>query len=122
MFTRRSADALAVSVARWVELQSVLERIAEVDEQLQVVVEFGRSPDLSRFAQVCIASRDDGLRILTLNATVGRVGATILQAEVHEPSRAERQPDIPGERERLPMSADPVAGMLDVTDNARPAR
>ena len=82
---------------------------------------FGDPQTWARVAQIRIAGRDDVLRIRALNAAVGRPGVAVLQAEVHEPVPAERQSGIPGDRERLPPAAYPVAGMLDVADDAIPA-
>ena len=104
-----------------VELPVVFEQFAEVGEQLEVVVDPGGSPNLGRVTQIGVARVDDALGVVALNGSVGRVGGAVFHAEVEKTVLPHRQPDVAGYRQVLAVSADSVAGVLDVADDPRPA-
>ena len=109
-------------VAVTVELITIVEQMAEVCEQLEVVVDSRRSPNLRRVAQIRIARVDDVRRVLALDGAVGRLGGAVLHADVAETVRSQRHPDVAGYGKRPAVSADSVTRVLDVADDARPAR
>ena len=96
---------LARVVRVGVELDAGGERVAEVPEQLQIVVDLRRAPDLRRVrhdVRVPRGEQRDG--IAAGGAPVGGVRAAVLQAQVGEPGGAERQADVAGDMERLPVA------------------
>ena len=105
-----------------VELITIVEQMAEVCEQLEVVVDSRRSPNLRRVAQIRIARVDDVRRVLALDGAVGRLGGAVLHADVAETVLSQRHPDVAGYGKRPTVSADSVTRVLDVADDARPAR
>ena len=109
-------------VAVTVELKTIVEQMAEVCEQLEVVVVSRRPPNLRRVAQIRIACVDDVQGVLALDGTVSRCGGAVLHAEVSETVRSKREPDVAGYGKRSAVSADSVTRVLDVADDARPAR
>ena len=86
---------------------------AEVGEQLQIVLDQRRAPDARRGAHVLVAAVDHRQRAAVVHRAVGRLGAAVLQAEVQEPFRAERQAGVAGEREARRIAADAVARAAD---------
>ncbi len=70
--------------------------MAEVAEQLQVVLDRRIAPDLHRVGHGGVAGGDEGRRVGPLHAAVRRVGVAVLQAEVGEPAGAEREADVAG--------------------------
>ncbi len=111
---------LLVRVVRvGVQLHAVGERVAEVPEELDVVLDGRIAPDLGRIVDVGVSGRDEGGRVVALHAAVGRVGVAVLQAEVGEPGRAERQADVAGEDRRVAV-ARPVGAGVDLDAAPRP--
>ena len=93
-------DLLVGVVGVAVELHAVGEQVAEIAEELQVVLDPGVAPDLGGVAHVGVAGGDEGGRVEALHAAIGRVGVAVLHAEVGEPRRAEGQPHVAGEAVR----------------------
>ncbi len=93
-----------------VELHAIGEQIAEVAEQLQIVLDRRVAPDLHRIGHGGVAGRDERRRIVSLHAAVGRVGVAVLEAEIGEPVGAEREPDVAGEGVRVAVPCAVGAG------------
>ena len=79
-----------------VELQAIGERKAEIAEELEVALNLRRAPDLSGVSHVGIACSQESRHVAALNAAVGRLGASVLKAEVGETGRAQRQSGVAG--------------------------
>ena len=88
---------LAGVVRMSVELEAIAEQVAEIAEELEVVVDFRRAPDLGRIANIPVAGRDQSRRVATLDAAIARRGVAVFEAEVGKPGGAERQPHVAGE-------------------------
>ena len=73
-----------------VDLHPVGEQVAEIAEQLQVVLDRRVSPDLHRVGHRRVTGRDQRRGVGPLHAAVGRVGVAVLHAEIDEPGVAER--------------------------------
>ena len=100
-----------------VELQAVAEQVAEIAEELEVVLNLGRAPDLGWLSDIGIASCEESRHVATLDAAVGRIGTPILEAEVGETCLAEWQPDVAGEGVRfaVPPLAEGPGDELEAT-------
>ncbi len=92
-----AGHGLARVVGVPVELHAVVEQVAEVAEQLQVVVDRRRPPDLHRVGDRGVAGVDQRLGVVPLHAAAGGAGVAVLQAEVGESGRAERQAGVAGD-------------------------
>ena len=79
-----------------VELQAIGEREAEIAEELEVAVNLRRAPDLGGVSHVPIAGCQESRYVAALDAAVGRLGAAVLEAEVGETGRAQRQSGVAG--------------------------
>ena len=99
------ADHLLARVVRVaVELHAVAEQVAEVGEELEVVVDLRRTPDLGRVADGGVAGGGERRRVAALGAAAGGVGVAVLHAEVDEPGPAERQAGVAGDRVRAAVA------------------
>ena len=94
-----------------VELHAIGEQLAEVAEELHVVLDRRVAPDLRRVGHGGVTGRDEGRRVGALHAAVRRVGIAVLQAEVGEPALAERQPDVGGDSVRVAVARAVGAGV-----------
>ncbi len=104
---RRLVGVVGVAI----ELQAVGVQVAEVAEQLQVVLAGRIAPGLRRVGHGGVAGRDECRRIGALHAAVGRTGIAVLQAEVGEAVVAERQPDVAGDVVRVAVARAVGAGI-----------
>ena len=106
-----------------VELHTVGEQIAEVGEQLQVILDLRVAPNLRRVGHGGVAGRNERVGVGALHAAVGRVGVAVLEAEVDESGVAERQPGVARDGVRITVArpiragveleAAPLAGILE---------
>ena len=80
-----------------VELQAIGERVAEIAEELEVAVNLRRAPDLGGIPHMGIAGCHQSRHVAALYAAVGWLGAAVLEAEVGETGRAQRQPGVAGQ-------------------------
>ena len=97
-----------------VELHAVAEQVAEVGEELEVVVDLRRTPDLGRVADGGVAGGGERRRVAALGAAAGGVGVAVLHAEVDEPGPAERQAGVAGDRVRAAVArAERAAAQLE---------
>ena len=87
-------DLLAHVVPMAVDLHLVVDRMPCVDPQLDLVGHFGRPPDLRGFTHSGIASRDDPVCVVALDAAVGWKGVAELAGQVDKPLLAKRKPDV----------------------------
>ena len=85
--------------------------MAEVAEELQVVLDAGVAPDLGGVGHVGVAGGGEGGRVEALHAAVGRVGVAVLEAEVGEPGLAEGQADVAGEAVGVAVAGPVGAGV-----------
>ena len=102
-----------------VDLCAVREQLAEVAEQLQVVLVLLVAPDLRRVGDVRVPGRDQRRRVGPLHAAAGRVGIAVLHAQVSEAVLPQRQSDVAGDRVRLTV-ARAVDAALHLQAAARP--
>ena len=65
-------------------------QVAEVAEELQIVLDRRVAPDLRRVGHGGVAGRDERRRVGALLAAVRRIGVAVLEAEVGEAALAER--------------------------------
>ena len=94
-----------------VELHPVGEQVAEVAEQLQVVLDRRVAPDLRRVGHGRVAGRDQRRGVGALHAAIGRVGVAVLHAEIDETGVAERQSDVAGNGVRIAVARAVGAGI-----------
>ena len=92
---RQHVAARVAGVA--VGLHAVGEQVAEVGEELEVVVDLRRPPLLGGVADVAVPGRDEARRVGPLHAAVGRRGVAVLEAEVGEAVPAQRQAGVGGD-------------------------
>ena len=78
-----------------VDLQAAREQIAEVGEQLQVVLDHRVSPYLRRVGHGGVAGGDERGGVGALHAAVGRVGVAVLEAQVGKPVAPIGRPTLP---------------------------
>ena len=102
-----------------VELHAVGEQVAEVAEQLQVVLYQRVAPDLRRVGHGRVARRDERRRVGPLHAPIGRIGVAVLEAEVGEARGAQRQPGVAGDGVGVPV-ARPVGAGVELEAAAGP--
>ena len=112
---REHVPARIVRVA--VRLHAVGEQVAEVGEELEVVLDIRRSPPLGRIADVAIPGGDEGRRVGPLHAAVGGRAGAVFQAEVGEAVPAERQADVGGDAV-LPAVAGAMQPAVQLDDAA----
>ena len=111
---RRPAGVVGVSV----ELQPVGVQVAEVAEQLQVVLDGRVAPYLRRVLDRGVAGRSDRRGVGALHAPARGVGVAVLEAEVGEAGLAERQSDVAGDVVRVAVART----VRTVTARSCPAR
>ena len=89
-------------------VQPSVERLqvqAEVAEELVVILDFGRSPDMGRrSAHMCIAGLDQPSRIPALHAAAGLIGVQELEAEVGKTVFGQRQAQVGGHLHLVPVT------------------
>ena len=104
---------LAGVVGVAVDLHAGRRCIAEVPEQLQVVVDVRRAPDLRRVGRhVGVAGRAQGDGVAAGRGAVGRLRAAILQAEIGEAGGAQRQTGVGRQVDRLAAAVPEPAGVV----------
>ena len=95
-----------------VGLYASREGVAEVAEQLQVIVDLRIAPGLRAVGpDVRVASSDERDGVAARRGPVGPARVAVLDAEVGEPGGAERQADVAGEPGRLPVAGAVHAGV-----------
>ena len=104
---RRLVGVVGVAV----ELQAVGVQVAEVAEQLQVVLARRVAPGLRGVGHGGVAGRDHRRCVGALHAAVGRTGIAVLQAQVGEAVVAERQPHVAGDVVRVAVARAIGAGV-----------
>ena len=110
---------VAARVARMaVRLHAVGEQVAEVGEELEVVVDLRGPPLLGGVADVAVPDRDEGRRVGALRAPVGRGGVAVLEAQVREPGAPQRQARVAGDSV-LPAVAGAVRSAVQLDAAAR---
>ena len=95
--------------------QIVVERVAEVAEDLEVVFDLWRTPDLHGVPDTRVAGGPEPCSIVALNGPVGRCRASVLETEVRESGLSKWQPNVASERVRFAVSSDAVAGRTGYT-------
>ena len=83
---------------------------AEVAPKLDVVVDFGRAPDLRRIRDMDIATPDEIRGVGTLDATAGIAGVAVLDTQVGEAALPYGQTDVAGNGIRPTVTRDETAG------------
>ena len=111
-------DLLVGVVGVAVDLHPVGVQMAEVAEELQVVLDPWVAPNLRRVGHLRVASGDQRRGIQALHAAVGGVGVAVLEAEVGEAGVAEREPDVASDGVRVTV-AGPVGASVDFQTAAR---
>ena len=94
-----------------VQLHLVVEQVADVAEQLQLVLDRRVAPDLRRVGHVGVARGNQRRRVGALHAAIGRIGVAVLQAEIDESRVAERQSDVAGNGVRIAVARAVGAGV-----------
>ena len=94
-----------------VELHAVGEQVAEVAEELDLVLDGRVAPDLGRVGHGGVAGCDQGRRVGALHASVRGVGVAIFQAEVGEACLAQRQSHVAGDGVRITVARAVGAGV-----------
>ena len=107
-----AGDALARIVRVRVGLHAGGPRIADVAEQLQVVVDLRRAPDLRHLRHDVRIPRGEQRDGVAAGGTpVCGIRAAVFQAEVDEARGAKRQADVAGHGERLAVAFPERAGV-----------
>ena len=95
-------DALASVVGVRVELRRAADELAEVAEELDVVLDARVAPDLGRrAAHVPVAVGDQLGGVVALHAAAGRIGVAVFDAQVGESALAQGQAHVAGEGQAL---------------------
>ena len=93
-------------------LEAVVGEVAEVAEELQVVLDHGVAPDLGGVGDVRVAGGNQGGGVgPPLHAPDGRVGVAVLEAQVREPGGAKRQAHVPCDGVGVAVSGPVGAGV-----------
>ena len=87
-----------------VRLHAVGEHVADVGEELEVVVDRRRPPLLGGVGDVTVPGRDELHGVGPLHAAVGRAGVAVLEAEVGKAGPAEGQAGVGGDRVLLAVA------------------
>ena len=97
-------DALAGVVGVRVELCRAADELAEVAEELDVVLDARVAPDLGRrAAHVRVAVGDQLGGVVALHAAAGWIGVAVFDAQVGESALAQGQAHVAGEGQALPV-------------------